>query len=164
MTKTLSLASISALLLAACIINTDDDGNNDTSGNTTANTQTTTVTTAGTDDSSGGTTVTTTTTTSAESTSESTASADSSTGAAGACGWGATGEKTTPMGYICGGDGADPDAMIDQDCASYGVELTEGGDCGGNMGITGAGCCDENGDVWYCADDGGMPRLFTEDC
>ncbi|HWB78363.1 MAG TPA: hypothetical protein VG755_25530 [Nannocystaceae bacterium] len=163
MTKTLGLASL--LLAAACIINTDDDGNNETSGNTTANTQTTTATTAGTGDSTDATNASTTVGTSESTAADSsTAAAESSTGAAGACGWGATGEKTTPMGYICGGDGADPDAMIDQDCASYGVDLVEGGECGGNMGITGAGCCDENGDVWYCADDGGMPRLFTEDC
>ena len=163
MTKTLALASL--LLAAACIINTDDDGNNETSGNTTANTQTTTATTAGTGDSTDATNAS-TTVGSSESTAadSSTAAAESSTGVANACGWGATGEKTTPMGYVCGGDGADPDMMIDMDCATYGVELVEGGDCGGNMGITGAGCCDENGDVWYCADDAGMPRLFTDAC
>jgi hypothetical protein len=163
MTKTLSLASISALLLAACIINTDDDGNNDTTGNTTAVTQTTSVSST-TDATEGSSSASTTAAGSSESAGESTAAADSGTTGSQVCGWGMTGEQTTPMGYVCGGNGADPDMMIDMDCASYGIELMEGGDCGGNMGITGAGCCDANGDVWYCADDPGMPRLFTENC
>ena len=176
MPKTLPLASFAALLLAACVINSDDEAG-DSSGNTISSSQTASTsatTTAGTGEStsSDATTASTTVGTGESSASESTADstsaetvADSSsgTGNGGACGWGMTGEKKTPFGYICDGDGEDPDMMIEIDCPAA-VELVEEGDCGGNMGITGAGCCDADGNLWYCADDTGEPRLFTEDC
>lgn len=80
--------------------------------------------------------------------------------ATGSCGWGDTGQKKVSDGYICDGDGEDPAAVYPIDCPA-GTELVEGGACGG---ILGAGCCDANGDVWFCAEDGGAPMLFTESC
>jgi hypothetical protein len=81
-------------------------------------------------------------------------------GPSGNCGWGDTGQKRVPMGYICGGDGEDPEAMYPLACPEK-TELMEGAECGM---IRGQGCCDPNGDVWYCAQDGGEPVLFTDSC
>jgi hypothetical protein len=67
------------------------------------------------------------------------------------------------MGYICGGDGPDPEGLNPIECPAR-IELTEGGDCGGDMGITGVGCCDGSGNVWYCADNGGGRVLYSEVC
>jgi hypothetical protein len=59
-----------------------------------------------------------------------------------ACGWDA---NATPAGYYCGFTGEDPDGNYPIDCPSG---LVEGDACGV---IDGAGCCDANGDNWYCA-------------
>ncbi len=76
------------------------------------------------------------------------------------CGWGQTGAPSVPEGYVCGGDGADPNGTFPMDCPED-VELTEGAECGS---IEGPGCCDSEGNVWFCADDGTGPVLYTEDC
>jgi hypothetical protein len=172
MSKSASLVTFAALLFGGCVItdNGDDDaGDTGASSSPTTNSSATNATASatnatasatdsasGTDDSSSGSTA------PAETGADS-SSGDASTGGGGACGWGVTGEKMVPMGYICGGDGEDPSGLMPIGCPE-GIELVEGGDCGGNMGITGVGCCDANGDVWYCADDGGGAVLFTSPC
>jgi hypothetical protein len=72
------------------------------------------------------------------------------------CGW--YDDPTFP-GYYCGGVGTDPAGMHPYTCPGG---LVEGAPCGR---ITGAGCCDANGDNWYCAGDGGGATfLVKEDC
>jgi hypothetical protein len=172
--KSLAFASLAALLFGACVINDDvNDDDADTGSNPSSDPSTTTVSTTDastTDDPS--TTASTTASTTDASTTDTPADTGSSTdvpsdtgstGEEGTCGWGRTGEKTIPEGYICGGEGEDPTGLMPSTCAE-GVELVEGGDCGGEMGITGVGCCDANGDVWFCADDGSGRQLFTQDC
>lgn len=80
---------------------------------------------------------------------------------AGMCGWGPTGETPVRSGYVLGGDGEDPSGLMPMACPT-GVALVAGGACGGAMGITGVGCCDAAGAVWFCADDGRGPTLFTD--
>jgi hypothetical protein len=63
---------------------------------------------------------------------------------AGGCGWDA--EQTFP-GYYCGGSGEDPDGMFPLTCPDG---LVEGDPCG--EVISGVGCCDANGDNWYCGE------------
>ncbi|MBC8067440.1 MAG: hypothetical protein IAG13_03825 [Deltaproteobacteria bacterium] len=166
MSKLSCLVPVAALLLAACVVSGDDDdgadtsGNNSTTANTSNSTTASTTTTIGTSDSTG--LETGSSDASASSVGDGT-TATESTGNAGTCGWGMTGETTTPMGYVCGVEGEDPGGMIDIACPAA-VDLVEQGECGGNMGITGAGCCDAEGNVWFCADDDAEPRLFTQDC
>jgi hypothetical protein len=72
-----------------------------------------------------------------------------------ACGWNAGGD---PPGYYCGFMGADPGGTP----ISCPPGLVDGDECGD---ITGAGCCDANGDNWYCAEDGmGGTLLVLEAC
>ena len=167
--KSLSLATIAALLLGACVLtdNDDDDGGADTGTNpSTSNPSTTDSSTTNPSTTDSSTTDPSTGTTDV-STSESGATEPVDTGSSetgeGVCGWGITGEKTIPEGYVCGGEGEDPSGLMPSTCAE-GVALVEGGECGGEMGITGVGCCDANGDVWFCADDGSGPILYTADC
>jgi len=180
MSKSLAFSTIAALCLGpwlgACVINddVDDDGAGDTSTNpSTTNPSTTDPSTTDpstTDPSTTATTASTTTDASTTDLPSDTGTTDepsdtgsSETGIAGSCGWGRTGEKTIPEGYICGGEGEDPSGLMPSACAD-GVELVEGGDCGGEMGITGVGCCDASGDVWFCADDGSGRVLYTQAC
>lgn len=175
MSKSLAFATIAALLLSACVLNDsdDDDGASDT-GSSPSTTDPSTSDPSTTDPSTSATTASTTTTTTTDAsttdepsdtgtTDEPSDTGTSETGTAGSCGWGRTGEKTIPEGYICGGEGEDPSGLMPSTCAE-GVELVEEGDCGGEMGITGVGCCDADGNVWFCADDGSGRQLFTQDC
>ena len=77
------------------------------------------------------------------------------------CGWGPTGEMPVQSGYVLGGDGEDPSGLMPLACPDD-VPLVAGGECGGDMGITGVGCCDGAGAAWFCADDGRGPTLFTD--
>jgi hypothetical protein len=64
--------------------------------------------------------------------------------------------------YECGGDGEDPNGKVPMDCPD--VDLEVGGACGD---VTRAGCCDGNGDVWFCmmgGDPNSMGELQTDDC
>lgn len=157
MRKDLSFFALAGLLgiASACIIVTDDDDTagetgNVTSGNTTeaepaTETGATAADTGATaaDTGSGG----------------ATTAADSTAGAAG-CGWGPTGEETIPEGYVCGGDGEDPDGNYRLDCPAE-VELVEGAACGT---IAGQGCCDADGNAWFCGDEGAGPILVLVPC
>ena len=174
MSKSLAFATIAALLLGACVLNdSDDDDGASGTGSSPSTTDQSTSDPSTTDPSTSATTASTTTTTTDASTTDlpsDTGTTDepsdtgtSETGTAGSCGWGRTGEKTIPEGYICGGEGEDPSGLMPSTCAE-GVELVEEGDCGGEMGITGVGCCDADGNVWFCADDGSGRQLFTQDC
>ena len=178
MSKSLSFLSLAAAVAVAsgCVINdSDDDAGDDTTG-TATNNPTTNDPTA--DDDGGTTNDPTNTTNDDDGGSSGEPPADSSgtqgpadgtdtggsgsetAGPTGACGWGKTGQKEVAMGYICGGEGEDPEGMYMIDCPAK-TELVEGGMCGM---IRGQGCCDENGDVWFCAQDGGEPQLFTQSC
>jgi hypothetical protein len=73
-----------------------------------------------------------------------------------ACGWDAA--QMTP-GYYCGGSGEDPEGMNPITCPDG---LVEGAECGE---LTGAGCCDGNGDNWYCGvDDMGAMAVAFDSC
>ena len=74
------------------------------------------------------------------------------------CGWGTIMDANLSMAYICGGEGADPTDTFPLECPD---NLVAGGECGS---VTGAGCCDANGDVWFCTEDFGTPQLFQESC
>lgn len=39
--------------------------------------------------------------------------------------------------------------------------LVDGAACGQ---VNGIGCCDQNGDNWYCGDDGNSTFLVLDDC
>jgi hypothetical protein len=72
------------------------------------------------------------------------------------CGWF---EDPTLPGYYCGGMGEDPNGMTPIGCPPG---LVDGDPCGN---VTGVGCCDANGDNWYCGDDGmGNTFLVFEAC
>jgi hypothetical protein len=51
------------------------------------------------------------------------------------------------MYYECGFDGEDPNGTFPIGCPDG---LVEGDPCA-TTGITGEGCCDANGDSWFCA-------------
>jgi hypothetical protein len=144
---------------SACIIVTDDEGTGNDTANDTANATTSDGTTGGTMAATepGSST--------AQTGAEVTTAADVTTGAdetaaGGACGWGPTGDPEVPNGYVCGGQGEDPDGNFSMLCPE-GVELVEGGACGS---IEGPGCCDANGNAWFCGDDGNGPVLVLTEC
>jgi hypothetical protein len=60
-------------------------------------------------------------------------------GASGTCGW-----DDLEAYYACGLSGADPSGQVPIDCPEG---LVEGGPC---TGLDLIGCCDANGDNWYC--------------
>lgn len=135
-----------------CIIVNDDDGSetgNDT-GPATSGPATSGPATSGAESETGGTT--------AATASDETASDE--TAAGGACGWGPTGDATVPEGYVCGGDGEDPNGNYPLLCPD-GVTLEAGEAC---SGIEGPGCCDASGNAWYCGDEGNGPALAMIEC
>ncbi len=147
----LSLASL-VCLTSGCIIVDDDSGDsgnateNATTNNATGTTETpANTTTANTGDPTEG---------------DATAADDTSTaGQGGACGWGQTGDVRVPEGYVCGGDGEDPDGMFAQACPDQALEV--GAACGD---ISGVGCCDGDGNVWFCGSSGGDQVLALDEC
>jgi hypothetical protein len=81
---------------------------------------------------------------------------DGDTGLPDNCGWNAGGN---PAGYYCGFMGEDPSGTTPIGCPPG---LEDGAPCGE---VTGAGCCDSNGDNWFCAEDGmGGTLLVLEAC
>jgi hypothetical protein len=75
---------------------------------------------------------------------------------AGMCGWI---EDPPPAGYYCGGDGEDPSGTNPLACPD-GLVADEA--CGT---VTGIGCCDAEGNNWYCGEDAeGNQFLVREEC
>jgi hypothetical protein len=73
----------------------------------------------------------------------------------GSCGWDAT--QSVP-GYYCGGSGADPNGVFAFACPAG---LFEGAAC---SIVGGEGCCDANGNVWYCTTATEPASLHQEVC
>jgi hypothetical protein len=74
----------------------------------------------------------------------------------GGCGWV---QEADPAGYYCEGEGEDPTGTNPIACPDG---LVENDPCGT---VTGAGCCDADGNNWYCGDDGmGNQFLVLELC
>ncbi|MCA9704262.1 MAG: hypothetical protein KDK70_00235 [Myxococcales bacterium] len=148
-----SLVLALLLVAPACIINSDDgdsDSGNDSNPTTTNSTNSTNATNA------------TSPTTGSETddpTGDTTAAGDTTAGS-GPCGWGPTGDDMVPEGYVCGGDGVDPDGMYEMACPED-VTLEAGGECGT---IEGPGCCDPDGNAWFCGDAGSGPELAQIVC
>ncbi|MBZ5715044.1 hypothetical protein [Nannocystis pusilla] len=150
--------------LTGCVINTGGTDTNVTSLSTDTNASTETDATAGTDSTDGTATDATategtasategtdteapTTTEAAPTTTEEAPTSTSTTGTTtgGAmCGWSAD-----DVYYSCGFEGEDPDGTYPITCPDG---LAEGEPCS-NTGLTGEGCCDANGDNWYCGVD-----------
>jgi hypothetical protein len=59
--------------------------------------------------------------------------------------------------YICGGSGSDPGGTNPIECPPG---LVENAPCGE---LTGAGCCDDNGDNWFCGEDDQMMTFVVKD-
>jgi len=77
-------------------------------------------------------------------------------GPAGACGWAESDDPDFINGYYCGGVGEDPSGTFAIGCPA---DLVAGEDCGT---VTGAGCCDADGNNWFCTEDTNL--LFMDDC
>jgi len=159
MSKTFRFSSVLALMLAsACIIVDDDndsggDTSNSASASNTNNTASASDATASESDGSS----------SAAGSSGAADSSGSGTGGATGCGWGVLpGQDNVDEGYTCGGEGEDPKEVFPIACPAA-VRLVDGGDCGGDMGVTGVGCCDGTTN-WFCADNGSGPQLFSDPC
>jgi hypothetical protein len=171
----LSFASLACILVAtACVVNPDDDDattNNSNVSNVTNATDETMDPTTGDPETTTGDPETTTgpgTTTDTPETTTGTPDTDTDTDTDGseACGWGMLGpDDDVEFGYICGGDGADPSQTFPMACPA---DLTEGGDCTEQM-LTAEGCCDADGNAWYCQDPDGdqgpePPAVTMEEC
>lgn len=157
--KKLSLATLACLFASGCIItDADDDGGSDTEVTTSPTTETPTTETP------------TTETTGTPTTGDTDPTTDGTTGepGEGGCGWGPIpGNEEVPNGYQCGIDGTeDPDGGFPIDCSPNAI-LELGTNCI-DAGVTAEGCCDANGDVWFCVDpdgDGPMePQVGGDDC
>ncbi|PRP96083.1 hypothetical protein [Enhygromyxa salina] len=69
------------------------------------------------------------------------------------CGW-----LEAEAYYACGGNGEDPDGVHPSSCPA---NLVEGEPCGE---LSGEGCCDGNGDNWYCGTDGQTEAVVLDVC
>ena len=165
MLERLTFLSLAAVLCAApaCIIQADDD--NASSGNDSGN-ATDNATGNATDNTTGNATDNATGNATDNATGNATGAndstgADDTAGTAGpsGCGWGSTNDPRVPEGYICGGEGDDPDGMFDLDCPDQTLEV--GAECGD---VTGVGCCDADGNVWFCGASGDGQGLALDDC
>ncbi len=157
--KKLSLATLACLFATTaaggCIITSADD--DDASTDTTDPQTTGTPASSTSSDPSTGTTGDATT-------------GDATTGTPGAngCGWGPIpNNDEVPNGYQCGFEGEDPEGTHPIACPDSST-LQAGLDCN-EAGVTAEGCCDANGDVWYCVDPDGPdgpdePQVGGEDC
>jgi hypothetical protein len=70
------------------------------------------------------------------------------------CGWNPDG---VPPGYYCGFMGEDPGGTP-IGCPDG---LVDGAECGE---VTGSGCCDADGNNWYCGEENGAMFLVFESC
>jgi len=157
--KKLSLVTLACLFANGCLISGADDDDTGTESSTPTSSPTT-------DDSSEETTV-------DPDSSGTTSSEDTTAGETGdpgpvGCGWGPIpGNDEIPNGYQCGFEEEDPEGVHPIACPATAM-LESGLDCK-TAGVTGEGCCDANGDVWYCIDpDPDNPDdtevVQTEDC
>lgn len=128
---------------AACLLDTNDDSGTET-GSVTSGSGTSSASSSGTDTGTG----------------QASTAADETAAGGGVCGWGPTGDEAVPEGYVCGGDGEDPSGTFAMPCPE-GVDLQVGGVCGG---IKGEGCCDTQGNAWFCGDAGAGPVLALLVC
>ena len=87
-------------------------------------------------------TTTDTTETTTDTTTDTTDTTDATTGPVNMCGWDAMSGW-----YDCGFEGEDPEGTNPIGCPDG---LVDGDPCE-NTGLTDVGCCDANGDNWYCA-------------
>lgn len=140
-------------MAAACILDRPNDDDGAETGNATAGTMggSTAGSEAGSTQSSG---------TAAETAAQASTAADDTAGAGGVCGWGPTGDPAVPEGYVCGGDGEDPSGMVPLACPEA-VDLQVGAGCNG---IEGQGCCDAQGNAWFCGNDGSGEALARLMC
>lgn len=138
-------------LSAGCIITTNDDGTTSATTHGDTGTHTSDPSTSGDGETSQG-------ETSDGETSDAAETSADETGGTAACGWGATQDPEVPEGYVCGGDGEDPEEMFPIACPEG---LEEGMRC---EGLTGVGCCDEEGNVWFCWEEGGNQTVVKEAC
>ena len=149
MRERLTFLALAGLLLApACIIDASDDDTSGDSGAATSSAAT----------GSGTSTPATGSGTASQDGTTSQCDTAGATAGGGACGWGSTGDDMVPDGYVCGGDGVDPDGNFPFDCPE-GLEV--GAECGD---VEGPGCCDPDGSVWYCGNDGSGPALARIEC
>ena len=129
--------SLGLIFAGGCFVTTGPDDVGDDAGTDTADSQgdvdTTTTDTTGTD---------TTDTTTDTTTTDTTDTTDTTTSPGPSCGW-------DPMSnwYDCGFEGEDPEGNNPIGCPEG---LVEGDPCM-TTGLTDIGCCDANGDNWYCA-------------
>lgn len=137
---------------SACILDTTDDDDGAETGNATAGTTAASEagTTAASTDGSG---------TAAETEAQASTSADDTAGVA-VCGWGPTGDEAVPEGYVCGGDGEDPSGTLPRLCPEA-IDLQVGAAC---STITSQGCCDAQGNAWFCGNDGSGEALARLEC
>jgi hypothetical protein len=148
----LALAGLLSIAPACFILDNDDDGTETGNDTGTASGSGSGSGTANESGSGSG--------TASESGSAEASTAADETAAGGVCGWGPTGDPMVPDGYVCGGDGEDPDGMFPMLCPEV-IELQVGGAC---SGIEGPGCCDAQGNAWFCGDDGNGPALARIAC
>ncbi len=154
--KNLSLLSLATLMLglsSGCVLTITDDTADEATTDATADAtdeatsdateDATTDATTSTDDEAT-TTETTDPTTAETGTTDPTTAETGTTGEPAMCGWFVDGGY-----YECGNEGADPGGTPIE-CPDG---LVEGDSCE-TTGLTGAGCCDANGDNWYCTQEG----------
>lgn len=156
----LSLATLLSLGLSGCVLSITDDVADDEASATDDNgtgTENGTESASETGDGDGDTETTADTTaettadTTTETTADTTTDTTETTGGPNMCGWFADGGY-----YECGFEGEDPGGTP----IACPEGMVEGDPCE-TSGLTGAGCCDANGDNWYCTQEG---TVFFNSC
>ncbi|NVB38304.1 hypothetical protein G6O69_10715 [Pseudenhygromyxa sp. WMMC2535] len=147
-----------SLFTSACVVTVGDDVSDDTSSDDGDDEATTDdgETEAGTDDGeTDGTDDDVGTETDGE-TDGDTGTDESDTGAIiGMCGW-----DNNAGYYDCGFEGADPGGTNDIECP----EGLEAGALCSDFGLSGVGCCDADGNNWYCGEEGDEEVVVLVEC
>lgn len=156
--------------LTGCVINTggtdtltsftsDSNTDNNTETDATAGTESTDGTstatgteTEGTASATEGTSTTEQAPTTGEPTTSTTEGTTAGTTGGGLCGW-----SVEDNYYTCNFEGEDPGGTNPIACPE---NLVEGAPCS-DSGLTGQGCCDANGDNWYCGEDEMMMQIVV---